>query len=153
MDRLGAGVLPVGWSRAPVPGAAPPSPDMRAEFLYAGLQVAESDQRRPAQKKFYQRLTRRHGASEYVKEARRALAPGSRLQAGKKVAAFQLPKLSDSTATFARDDFERKTVPIDFWETSCPSCIRAMPHLQEAYRTHGGESCTILSVAMRDTRL
>jgi thiol-disulfide isomerase/thioredoxin len=133
-------------------GADHPEPEVRAEFLYAGLQVAESAERDQAQRQFYEQLAGDYEESHYAKEARRLFAPGSQVQAGKELPELQLPRLSDSTATFAKSDFEGKTFLIDFWGTWCPPCIRAMPHLHEAYRKHGGEDFTILSVAMRDTR-
>jgi thiol-disulfide isomerase/thioredoxin len=133
-------------------GARHPDPKMQAEFLYGGIQVASSARRDAAQRQFYQRLTDAHEGSHYAKKARRLFSPNSRIQAGKPLPTFALPKLSDSTAAFTKNDFEGQVLLIDFWGSWCGPCIRAMPHLHEAYRNHGGEDFTILSVAMRDTR-
>lgn len=133
-------------------GTRHPDPEVQAEFLYGGLQVASSADRRETQKQFYTLLTSGHEGSRYAKQAERLFAPDSQIKAGKELPGFELPKLSDSTETFAKSDFEGKTVLIDFWGTWCGPCIRAMPHLHEAYRKYGGEDFTILSVAVRDTR-
>ncbi|WP_232798145.1 TlpA family protein disulfide reductase [Salinibacter altiplanensis] len=133
-------------------GTAHPDPQVRAEFLFGGIQVAASAERKEARGQFYKRLTGRHGESEYAEQARRLYAPGSPIEAGKPLPELTLPKLSGPAATFSKSDFEGKTVLIDFWGTWCPPCVRAMPHLHEAYRQYGGENFTILSVALRDSR-
>lgn len=133
-------------------GTAHPDPEVRAEFLFGGLQIASSADRDEAQKQFYQRLNSRHEGSPYAKQAERLFAPDSQIKTGKTLPNFEVPTLADSTATVAKSDFEGRVVLIDFWGTWCGPCIRAMPHLHEAYRKHGGEDFTILSVAMRDTR-
>jgi len=133
-------------------GTRHPDSRVRAEFLFGGLQIASSAGRHEAQTRFYQRLTRKHADSPYARQAKRLFAPNSQIQAGKTLPEFRIPKLSDSTETVAGRDFRGRTVLIDFWGTWCGPCIRAMPHLHEAYREHGGEDFTILSVALRDTR-
>jgi thiol-disulfide isomerase/thioredoxin len=133
-------------------GSEHPDPEVRAEFLYGGLQVAESAERDQVQRQFYKRLTNGHEGSNYAEEARRLFAPNSQIQPGNELPEFRLPRLSDSTATFAKGDFEGRTLLIDFWGSWCPPCLRAMPPLHEAYRKYGGDDFTILSVAMRDTR-
>ena len=121
-------------------GTRHPDPSMRAEFLFGGLQLAASAERKEAQEQLYQRLVSDHEGSHYAEQARRLYAPGSQIEAGNPLPSFQLPKLSDSTATFAKSDFEGRTVLIDFWGTWCGPCIQAMPHLHEAYRKHGGRT-------------
>ena len=133
-------------------GTSHSDPAVRAEFLFGGLQVAASAGRDEARGQFYRRLTSEHEDSEYAEQARRLFTPGSPIEAGKPIPELTLPKLSDPTATFSEDDFEETTVLIDFWGTWCPPCVRAMPHLHDAYRQHGGEDFTILSVALRDSR-
>jgi thiol-disulfide isomerase/thioredoxin len=133
-------------------GARHPDPEVRAEFLFGGLQVASSAGRGETQKQFYERLTGGHEGSRYAKQAERLFGPDSRVEAGKELPEFQIPKLSGPTETFEKSDFKGQTLLIDFWGTWCGPCIQAMPHLHEAYRKHGGEDFTILSVAMRDTR-
>ncbi len=132
-------------------GTGHPDPAVRAEFLFGGLQVAASAGRDEAREQLYRRLTSEHETSEYAEQARRLFAPDSPIEAGRPLPELTLPKLSDPTATFSEDDFEGKTVLIDFWGTWCPPCVRAMPHLHEAYRQHGGKDFTILSVALRDS--
>jgi hypothetical protein len=80
-------------------GTGHPDPKVRAEFLYGGLQVAESAERGELQRQFYQRLTRGHEGSHYAKEARRLFAPNSQIRAGKELPQFEVPRLSDSTTT------------------------------------------------------
>jgi thiol-disulfide isomerase/thioredoxin len=133
-------------------GARHPDPTIQAEFLYGGLQLASSSERPAARKQFYRRLTENHPDAHYAEEARRLFAPDTPIQAGKALPAFEWPRLADSTATVTKSDFAGQVVLIDFWGSWCGPCIRAMPHLHEAYREHKDKGFTILSVAMRDTR-
>ena len=155
--QVGRVAYPRAWSDSVLAflresGTRHPDPAVRAEFLFGGLQVASSAERGETQTQFYRRLTDGHEGTHYAKKARRLFAPDSQIQAGRPLPDFEIPKLSDPTATYTKRDFEGQTVLIDVWGTWCGPCIQAMPHLHEAYRTHGGDDFTILSVAMRDTR-
>ncbi|WP_103029879.1 TlpA family protein disulfide reductase [Salinibacter altiplanensis] len=133
-------------------GTDHPDLQVQAEFLFGGLQVASSADREAAREEFYRRLTSEHKGSRYAEQARRLYSPDSQIEAGKPLPELRLPKLSDPTATVEKSDFEGRVFLVDFWGTWCPPCVRAMPHLHEAYRQHGGEEFTILSVALRDSR-
>ncbi len=155
--RVGRVAYPRAWSDSVLTflreaGTQHPDPAVRAEFLFGGLQVASSAGREETQTQFYRLLTDGHESTRYAKQARRLFAPDSQVQAGTPLPDFEIPKLSDPTATYTKRDFEGQTVLIDVWGTWCGPCIRAMPHLHETYRTHGGADFTILSIAMRDTR-
>lgn len=129
-----------------------PDPSVRAEFLSSGLRIAMATDRSQQARRFYKTLVGEHKGSPYAEEAQQYFAPDRQIQAGKPLPSFKLPRLSDSTAVYARSDFEGKVLLIDFWGTWCPPCIKVMPYLHQAYREHKDEGLAILSVAMRDTR-
>ena len=43
--------------------------------------------------------------------------------------------------------FEGKVVVVDFWDTWCGPCLRALPHLKELSRSHPGE-VVVIAVAL-----
>lgn len=63
--------------------------------------------------------TRRQGADQHPAGAR----------VGAEVPDFELPRLDGTTLKLS--DLRGKAVMIDFWDTWCPPCRAAMPHLQE----------------------
>lgn len=54
---------------------------------------------------------------------------------------FTLDRLNGNKLSLS--DFEGKTVLVDFWDTWCPPCRRAMPHLQELSVTYGDDLVVI----------
>lgn len=57
------------------------------------------------------------------------VAPAAGARVGAEVPDFQLQRLDGSTLTLS--ELRGKAVMIDFWDTWCPPCRAAMPHLQE----------------------
>lgn len=46
------------------------------------------------------------------------------------------------------DSLRGKVVIVNFWATSCPGCIKEMPHLAETYRKYQTRGLEVIAVAM-----
>ncbi|MFN2370933.1 MAG: TlpA family protein disulfide reductase [Candidatus Krumholzibacteriia bacterium] len=57
---------------------------------------------------------------------------------------FTLPRVDGGTLRLA--DLQGQAVILDFWDTWCPPCRRAMPHLQELHDQYAGQ-LTVVGVA------
>lgn len=51
--------------------------------------------------------------------------------------------------TIALHDLRGKVVLVNFWATSCPGCIKEMPHMIETYNRYRDRGFEIVAVAMR----
>jgi len=45
-------------------------------------------------------------------------------------------------------DFRGRPVLVNFWATTCPGCIREIPHLIDMHNTYSGRGLVILGIAM-----
>lgn len=124
-------------------------PNVRAQFLLRGLQMAHLREEDGVMRRYYKIITANHEGSFYAKEAEN-FAPDRRVQAGKQLPDFSLPSLEDSTETHEKSDFRGEVLLIDFWGSWCAPCLKEMPHLHEAYETYRDEGLRMLSVAMRE---
>ena len=123
--------------------------NVRAEFLYKGLQLATQINRTKLATRYYSFLTSEHGGSHYTNRATE-YAPDRAIQTGKTVPDFNLPTLKDTTQTFTNEDFSNKIYLVDIWGTWCGPCIKEMPYLHKAYKKFRNEGFTILSIALHD---
>lgn len=64
-------------------------------------------------------------------------APETGSQVGNVAPAFDLERVDGGRLALA--DLKGKAVLIDFWDTWCPPCREAMPHLQELSTEHAGD--------------
>lgn len=48
----------------------------------------------------------------------------------------------------AIDSLRGKVVMVNFWATSCPGCIKEMPHLAETYKKYQARGLEVVAVAM-----
>jgi peroxiredoxin len=60
-------------------------------------------------------------------------------------AAMQLPK---SKKVLATEKMSGKPILINFWATSCPSCVEEIPHLSALYKELHDDGLEIIGVAM-----
>ncbi len=58
---------------------------------------------------------------------------------------FTLKRLSGGSLTLS--DLRGKAVIVDFWDTWCPPCRKALPHLQELSETYGSD-LVVVGVAL-----
>lgn len=71
---------------------------------------------------------------------------GTALAVGDMLPDFVIPKVIHSANRRIRtSDFKEKLLILDFWGTSCGTCIEALPHM-EALQTHFGSQIMILPV-------
>jgi peroxiredoxin len=49
--------------------------------------------------------------------------------------------------TLTLESLRGKVVLLDFWDTSCPPCARALPSLKKLQQTHGADSLVIVSIS------
>lgn len=61
--------------------------------------------------------------------------------------AVRLTSLSGHTVTMA--SLTGRVVLVNFWATSCPSCVEEMPKLTALHKAYAGQKFTLLTVAMR----
>lgn len=59
---------------------------------------------------------------------------------------FKLSEISGKVLT--HDDFNNKVTIINFWATSCVSCVKEMPQLVETYEKFKGDGVELMAVAM-----
>lgn len=59
---------------------------------------------------------------------------------------FKLSEISGKVLT--QDDFKNKVTIINFWATSCVTCIKEMPKLIETYEKFKGDGADLMAVAM-----
>jgi peroxiredoxin len=59
---------------------------------------------------------------------------------------FKLSEISGKVLT--QDDFKNKVTIINFWATSCVTCIKEMPQLIETYEKFKGDGADLMAVAM-----
>jgi peroxiredoxin len=59
---------------------------------------------------------------------------------------FQISELSGKVTTQA--DLAGKVVVINFWATSCTTCVKEMPHMIEVYKEFAPEGLDFLAIAM-----
>ena len=59
---------------------------------------------------------------------------------------FKLSEISGKVLT--QDDFKNKVTIINFWATSCTSCIKEMPQLIETYEKFKADGVELMAVAM-----
>ncbi|MEQ1667118.1 MAG: TlpA disulfide reductase family protein, partial [Sulfuriferula sp.] len=60
--------------------------------------------------------------------------------------ALTMTTLSGQTVNLAQ--FRGKTVLVNFWATSCPGCVKEMPHLVDMYQRYHGKGLEIVAVSM-----
>ena len=71
-----------------------------------------------------------------------ALAPGSK---GSLAPDFTLKRIAGGNLQLS--SLRGKAVIVDFWDTWCPPCIKALPHLQELSETYS-DDLVVVGVAM-----
>lgn len=59
---------------------------------------------------------------------------------------FQISELSGKVTTQA--DLAGKVVVINFWATSCTTCVKEMPHMIEVYKEFAPQGLDFLAIAM-----
>lgn len=79
------------------------------------------------------------------KEGRAAAAAGGGGRVGAAVADLRVVALDGQEHTSA--SLRGKVVMVDFWDTWCGPCLRAMPHLKELSAEHAGD-LVVLAVAI-----
>ena len=50
--------------------------------------------------------------------------------------------------TIAMDDLKGQPVVLTFWATTCPGCVKEMPHLVELYEKYNAQGLEVIGVAM-----
>lgn len=51
-------------------------------------------------------------------------------------------------APIALDDYRGRPLLVTFWATTCPTCVKEIPHLKELYHDLGNKGLGIVAVAM-----
>lgn len=51
--------------------------------------------------------------------------------------------------TFTTDSLKGKVVLVNFWATSCVTCVKKMPMLTDSYTTYGPQGYEVVAVAMQ----
>lgn len=54
--------------------------------------------------------------------------------------------------TFTTESLKGKVVLVNFWATSCVTCVRKMPMITESYKTYGPKGYEVVAVAMQYDR-
>lgn len=81
---------------------------------------------------------------ENAAQSQQTATPAAGARVGAEVPDFQLQRLDGSTLRLS--DLRGKAVMIDFWDTWCPPCRAAMPHLQEISEAYA-DDLVIVGVA------
>jgi len=59
-------------------------------------------------------------------------------------------KLGEPGKELSTASFKGKVVLVDFWATWCVPCMRAMPHVQQVYKTYHGKGLEVVGVSCDD---
>ena len=131
---------------------AHPDPDVRAQFLYGAVAMADQAGNEERKQRYYAQIQEEHGDTRQAEQLRRQFSKERAIQAGEPVPSFAFAALEDSSVTHTDTALREKTYLIDFWGTWCGPCIEEMPNLHEAYEKYREDGFEILSVAMMDER-
>lgn len=71
---------------------------------------------------------------------------GSLLESGVPAPAFELPTVEASGEEISLASLRGKVVVIDFWQTTCPPCLRQMRDLEVVNRRMGDDGVVILGI-------
>lgn len=129
-----------------------PDPEVRAQFLYRGLNAADHAGDEESKWRYYNQLQTEHRRTEYAARTRRDFDERRRVQSGKSVPKFSFVSLDDRKVIYTNRRLLGTTYLIDFWGTWCAPCIREIPEIQDAYDKYREAGFQILSVAMQDDK-
>jgi thiol-disulfide isomerase/thioredoxin len=129
-----------------------PDPEVRAQFLYVGLNAADRAGDEEAKWRYYNQLQTEHRRTWNATTARRKFDEKRKVQVGKPVPKFSFVSLDDRKVIYTNRRLLGTTYLIDFWGTWCAPCIKEIPEIQDAYDKYHESGFQILSVAMRDEK-
>lgn len=127
-----------------------PDPDVRAQFLQRGTEIADHMGNDELKWRYYAQLQSEHGDTSEAEEIRREFSVDRAVQAGRPAPAFSFVSLEDANVTYTDQDLRQNIYLIDFWGTWCAPCIKELPDMHTAYETYHDLGFEILSVSMME---
>jgi thiol-disulfide isomerase/thioredoxin len=128
-------------------GETHPDPEVRADFLFSALGQARAAGDAERFERHYGRLIAEHPDSPRTAFARANYGPDRRIVEGKKVPAFRVVALEDSTQTISDQNLRGRVYLMDFWAVWCGPCVAKMKDLHDAYDAYREKGFTILSLS------
>ena len=128
-----------------------PDPDVRAHFLYSGINAAHGAGDEETKWRYYTQLQAEHRGTSQAERTFRDFDPDREMQAGNPVPKFSFSSLDDPSVTITNGSLRGSTYLIDFWGTWCAPCIEELPSLQQAYDRYRESGFEILSIALLDS--